>query len=493
MKRTRIAAAILSMVIIAAYQAWAQVPQTKSFNYQGQLQELGVPFTGEADLKFRLFDQLEDGTQIGEVLTRDDVEVTDGLFTVVLNFGETAFGGDRRWLEITVGETVLTPRQPILATPYALYALEGNEGPEGPVGPQGETGPQGIQGEQGPQGDQGIQGVPGPQGIQGEQGIQGDQGLQGIQGIQGPPGEQGEQGEQGEAAEWENVVIVAQSGGDFTSVAEALSSIEASETNPYQVIVAPGIYTETELCVVAPYVHLKGSGPNATYITSARSGAAENNESATVELQNNGRISECTIDNTGFASTYGIGLWSGEAGREAVIINTTILASGAGGTGHFAVYLSDSQPTIRSSHLNATGAGGINAALGSVNSAGGFPQPLILDSYLLGGTSVNDNTGTGFGLFLSETAAEVRDSVVEGGHRAISQLVNGVTHVRNAQVQVGSATDAFLLETSGGATVQFFHAGVLYDGNKLATGSTNEPTCVFSYNAAGTEVDAACN
>jgi hypothetical protein len=486
-------AAILSMVMIAAYPTWAQGPQTTLFNYQGQLQQLGVPFTGEADLTFRLFGQLAGGTQIGEDVLREGVEVTDGLFTVVLDFGEAAFVGDRRWLEITVGETVLTPRQPILATPYALYALEGNEGPQGPAGPQGETGPQGIQGEQGPQGDQGIQGVSGPQGIQGEQGIQGDQGLQGIQGIQGPAGEQGPQGEQGEAAEWANVVVVAQSGGDFTSVAEALNSIEASETNPYQVIVAPGVYTETELCVVAPYVHLTGSGPNATYITSARSGPAVNVESATVELQDNGRISECTIDNTGFASTYGIGVWSAEASRDAVIIHSTILATGGGGTGHFAVYLSDSEPTIRSSHLNATGASNVNAALGSVNSAGGFPQPLILDSYLLGGSSVNDSTETGFGLFLSETAAEVRDSVVEGGHRAITQLVNGITRVRNSQVQVSSTTDAFLLETSGGATVQFFNAGVLYDGNKLATGSTNEPTCVFSYNAAGTEVDAACN
>jgi len=490
MNRTRIAAAFLSMVVIAAYPVWAQDPQPTSFNYQGQLQELGVPFTGEADLTFRLFDRLEDGNQIGEDVTRDGVEVTEGLFTVVLDFGEAAFGGDRRWLEITVGETVLTPRQPLLATPYALYALAGNEGPQGPQGPQGETGPQGIQGEQGPKGDQGIQGVPGPQGIQGEQGIQGDQGLPGIQ---GPPGEQGEQGEQGEPAEWENVVVVAASGGDFTSVAEALNSVEASETNPYLVYVAPGIYTETELCIVAPYVHLKGSGPNATYITSARSGTVVNTESATVELRDNGRISECTIENTGFASTYGIGVLSAEAGREAVINDVTILANGGGGTGHFAVYLSDSEPSIKGSHLSATGASNVNAALASVNSAGGFPQPLILDSHLLGGSSVDDNTGTGFGLLLSETAAEVRDSVIEGGHRGIAQLVNGITRVRNSQVQVSSTTEAFLLETSGGATVQFFHAGVLYDGNKLATGSTNEPTCVFSYNAAGTEVDAACN
>src|SRR5947208_9693622 len=46
--------------------------------------------------------------------------------------------------------------------------------------------------------------------------------------------------------QYANVIVVARSGGDFTSVAKALGSIsDNSPTNRYLVWVAPGIYTET--------------------------------------------------------------------------------------------------------------------------------------------------------------------------------------------------------------------------------------------------------
>jgi len=289
------------------------------------------------------------------------------------------------------------------------------------------------------------------------------------------------------------VIVVSTDGGDFTSVAAALASItDSSETNRYLVSVGPGVFTETDLCTVAPYVHLKGSGQNATLITSERSGTVQNTDSATVELQDNGRISECAIQNSGASSTYGIGVWTAGATRSAEIFNTIIVADGAGGVGHFGVYLSDSEPTIKCSDISAEAASTVNAAIGSVNSAAGFPQPLILDSYLLGGTSVSDNTGTGFGMFLSETAAEVRNCVIEGGHRAISQTVNGITRVRNSQVQVSSTSGAFMLETTGAGTVLFYHCGVFYVGNKF-TGAGNTPVCLYSYLASNTEADGACD
>lgn len=49
---------------------------------------------------------------------------------VSLEFGASAFTGDKRWLEIAVRSpagsgsfTTLTPRQPLTASPYALKAL----------------------------------------------------------------------------------------------------------------------------------------------------------------------------------------------------------------------------------------------------------------------------------------------------------------------------------------------------------------------------------
>ena len=83
-------------------------------------------------------------------------------------------------------------------------------------------------------------------------------------------------------SQYENVITVAKSGGDFTSVAAALNSIgDAAAANPYLVRVMPGVYTETDLVTVKSYVHVQGSGPLATVVTSARTGGSPGNAAAT--------------------------------------------------------------------------------------------------------------------------------------------------------------------------------------------------------------------
>ena len=96
--------------------------QSASFTYQGQLRQSGEPFTGTTDFEFRLYDQLSDGTQIGNPQARADWPVEDGLFQVELDFGAAAFDGSERFLEITIDGVPLSPRQKVTATPYALLA-----------------------------------------------------------------------------------------------------------------------------------------------------------------------------------------------------------------------------------------------------------------------------------------------------------------------------------------------------------------------------------
>ncbi|MCI0365819.1 MAG: collagen-like protein [Phycisphaerales bacterium] len=175
---------VLFVLLLGMSTRAGVTPMGTEFTYQGQLKVAGEPVNDTADLEFRLFDGAGGGAiQIGLTLSAEAIDVSEGLFTIDLDFGVGVFDGDERWLEIAVRSpagagdyTTLSPRQKIMAAPYALFALSGNEGPPGP---QGEQGPQG---DPGPQGIQGIQGVPGTQGIQGEQGLQGDQGPQ------GPPG-----------------------------------------------------------------------------------------------------------------------------------------------------------------------------------------------------------------------------------------------------------------------------------------------------------------
>jgi hypothetical protein len=65
------------------------------------------------------------GTLLGTE-AENGVQVSNGYFSVELDFGANAFTGDARWLEIAVncgsGSTTLSPRQALTPAPYALYA-----------------------------------------------------------------------------------------------------------------------------------------------------------------------------------------------------------------------------------------------------------------------------------------------------------------------------------------------------------------------------------
>lgn len=102
-----------------------------AFTYQGQLKNSGTPLTGTCGMQFALYDTAGVGTgnQVGATISTT-VPVTNGLFTVALNFFSHIFTGEARWLDIKVkcgsdvGFTQLTPRQALTAVPYAL-ALPG--------------------------------------------------------------------------------------------------------------------------------------------------------------------------------------------------------------------------------------------------------------------------------------------------------------------------------------------------------------------------------
>ncbi len=107
----------------------AQAPLGTSFTYQGRLTDGGAPANGLYDLTFALYDDPTAGAQVGGTVTKDDVSVSDGMFTVALDFGNV-FDGTALYLEIGVrpgsdtgAYTTLTPRQPLTAAPYAGYAL----------------------------------------------------------------------------------------------------------------------------------------------------------------------------------------------------------------------------------------------------------------------------------------------------------------------------------------------------------------------------------
>lgn len=101
----------------------AQPTPSQAFTYQGQLTDGAAPAAGPVNLLFQLYDDPQAGMLLGSQAI-SGVVLERGLFTVTLNdqnqFGANAFNGQPRWLAISVDGVLLTPRQPITATPYAL-------------------------------------------------------------------------------------------------------------------------------------------------------------------------------------------------------------------------------------------------------------------------------------------------------------------------------------------------------------------------------------
>src|SRR5262249_10089696 len=120
----------LLLFFLSLWVSASAVAQGTAFTYQGKLTDSGNLANGQYDLQFKLFDTatVGTGTQQGSTVAVSNVTVTNGIFTVSLDFGVCAacFNGAARFLEIAVRPTgggsfiTLTPRQPITSTPYAL-------------------------------------------------------------------------------------------------------------------------------------------------------------------------------------------------------------------------------------------------------------------------------------------------------------------------------------------------------------------------------------
>ncbi len=103
--------------------------QSPAFNYQGRLNTAaGVPATGLYDFTFDLYAVVAGGSPLASTFATNAVPVTNGLFSVALDFSLGAFPGADRWLSLAVrtngsGEfATLTPRQPLRSVPYAIRA-----------------------------------------------------------------------------------------------------------------------------------------------------------------------------------------------------------------------------------------------------------------------------------------------------------------------------------------------------------------------------------
>lgn len=102
--------------------------QGTAFSYQGQLLSNNVPVNGAYQMSFTLFDAPTNGTDVAGTIFLYDVPVSNGLFTVTLDFGAGVFTGTNYWLLVAAATnraptfTSLNPRQQVTPTPYSVFA-----------------------------------------------------------------------------------------------------------------------------------------------------------------------------------------------------------------------------------------------------------------------------------------------------------------------------------------------------------------------------------
>jgi len=131
MKRRMSIMLVLALcLMVSVTQVGKAAPMGTAWTYQGRLMDANVPADGLYDLQFALFpDPVLNLGQVGPPIEVNDIDIIDGYFTVELDFGNVAFKGDARWLQIGVRpwdseerHTILSPRQEVTPTPYSLYA-----------------------------------------------------------------------------------------------------------------------------------------------------------------------------------------------------------------------------------------------------------------------------------------------------------------------------------------------------------------------------------
>lgn len=443
-----ILSSVIAIVALACFNA-AAAPVDTGFTYQGELRQSNVPANGAFDFRARLYDAVTGGNQVGGEMLRDNVSVSAGVFDFQLDIGLELVQDRQLYLELDVRPGASSGAYTTLAPRHKL-TLAPAAGYALAAGTSTEA----------------------------------------------------------MALASENVLQVSPSGAPFASVGEALAAVTApGPANRYLISVGPGIYTESAPLDVPGYVHVRGAGRNVSVLRSTRSAATPSPSAATIELSENATLSEIGIENDG-SGTFSIGIHlSTPVSRATRIENVRVMVNGAGGTGHYAIYLNDAEPVILRSWLQASGAVGfgsaVNAAIGSTNVSGGFPRALIEDSTLIGGLASDSdlgcsgNTGTGFAFQGTNSAPEIVDSYLCGDRRALFMGINGQARIAGSRLRTSSTGGSFLFETTSSATALIRHSELVYAGNKhTGTGGlvcTQNVLGNFAAASDGNSVATACN
>ncbi len=123
---------LAALVMTTASFSRPLLAQGTMFTYQGRLNDNGQPATGSYDLTFSLFNVSTGGSVVAGPLATNAFAISNGVFSVGLDFGSGVFNGTNYWLQISVRTNngssfiMLSPRRRLMPSPYAIFAEGAN-------------------------------------------------------------------------------------------------------------------------------------------------------------------------------------------------------------------------------------------------------------------------------------------------------------------------------------------------------------------------------
>ena len=289
-------------------------------SYQGYLTDSnGDPMNGQVDLYFALYDEGNGGNKDWSEY-HDNVEVNNGYFYAMLGgdnapTGHWDYADDKRYMEVRVcgnancsdngegngWETM--PRQQVGAVPYAMRAHRAYS-------------------------------------AEWASNVKWDH-------IDGVPADLG--------GGYKYYVTVAKEGGDYTSLYDAMQSIDGNEpTKPYVIYVAPGHYEETQTINAKQHVTIKGAGKYATLIYNRQ-------QNKTLVLNSDVTISDISFENR-YQGGDSYAIYAQNAAKNVYLDKVRAEANynynnnyGSADYSHYGIYLSGSNIEVHANYLYAYG------------------------------------------------------------------------------------------------------------------------------------------
>lgn len=297
---------------------------------------------------------------------------------------------------------------------------------------------------------------------------------------------------------YSNVIIVAPSGGDFTSPVDAMNAItDASASNPYLVKIMPGEYNiQSNMLQMKPYVDIEGSGESVTRILGYNYAVIRG--ASTAEIRFLTVISSCVNPEPGY-SVFGV-FNENVTRMKLTHVNVEVLKTcGIGGAAIYnlagysaasTVEINDSIVAITASNGDSVGIGNTASSITVNNvaiSANGPGWVKGINSVSIGeilATSVSNNIKinvTTAGVGAAGVSASGRSSTIIRD-LAVTSNAFGIDN-QNATVKVEHSTIIAPIYTIRTIETGYrtYVAATRLDGGPVLTGSGATTVCAGTY------------